>query len=117
MGFVALDGQRFSLGSAAIRSSSRTVLSPRLAPQLNMMSLRANDASATQYRHLMPANAVDLSSASVESMITKSKGERLTHLEEQAMEALKFAVENSEVEHPVFPCAMIAGDMVILDLL
>eukprot|EP00954_Amorphochlora_amoebiformis_P028756 1392172-Amorphochlora_amoeboformis.AAC.2 len=60
---------------------------------------------------------LDMKTASVEEMIKKSKDDRITHLEEQAMEALKYAVENSHHEHPVFPCAMIAGDMVILDLL
>eukprot|EP00467_Chlorarachnion_reptans_P020195 CAMPEP_0114513008 /NCGR_PEP_ID=MMETSP0109-20121206/15308_1 /TAXON_ID=29199 /ORGANISM="Chlorarachnion reptans, Strain CCCM449" /LENGTH=368 /DNA_ID=CAMNT_0001692787 /DNA_START=547 /DNA_END=1653 /DNA_ORIENTATION=+ len=58
---------------------------------------------------------MEVESATIEDMITKSKEERLNHLEAQAMEALKFAIENHE--HPVFPCAMIAGDMVILDLL
>merc|ERR1711937_693856 len=54
-------------------------------------------------------------SMSVDQMISKSKNDRISHLEEQAMEALKYAIETRE--HPVFPCAMIAGDMVILDLL
>merc|ERR1719217_440295 len=40
---------------------------------------------------------------------------RLNHLEEQAMKALKLAVENHE--NPVFPNAMIAGDCVITHLL
>lgn len=40
---------------------------------------------------------------------------RLKHLEEQAMLALKLAVENHE--NPVFPNAMIAGDTVITHLL
>ena len=36
-------------------------------------------------------------------------------MQKQALETLKTAVESSE--HPVFPCALIAGDVVILDLL
>lgn len=36
-------------------------------------------------------------------------------VQRQALETLKTCVENSE--HPVFPCALIAGDVVILDLL
>ena len=36
-------------------------------------------------------------------------------MQAQALETLKTAVEKSE--HPVFPCALIAGDVVILDLL
>eukprot|EP00466_Bigelowiella_natans_P000469 jgi/Bigna1/33311/e_gw1.1.454.1 len=41
--------------------------------------------------------------------------ERQAHLESQAMQAIKFTVEN--YEHPVFPCALIAGDVVLLELL
>uniref|UniRef100_A0A7S4DY49 Phosphoadenosine phosphosulphate reductase domain-containing protein n=1 Tax=Lotharella globosa TaxID=91324 RepID=A0A7S4DY49_9EUKA len=48
-------------------------------------------------------------------LIAASKAERLAHLESQAMQALKYTVEN--YEHPVFTCALIAGDMVILELL
>lgn len=36
-------------------------------------------------------------------------------MQRQALETLKICVENSE--HPVFPCALIAGDVVILELL
>lgn len=36
-------------------------------------------------------------------------------MQRQALETLKTCVENSE--HPVFPCALIAGDVVILELL
>jgi len=51
----------------------------------------------------------------LDDMIAISKKERLGHLEEQAKQALVFAVENRE--NPVFPCALIAGDIVILELL
>jgi len=50
-----------------------------------------------------------------EQYITESKEMRLKHLEEQAMFALKIAVEN--YGNAVFPNAMIAGDLVITDLL
>jgi phosphoadenosine phosphosulfate reductase len=50
-----------------------------------------------------------------EAFIAESKEMRLTHLEEQAMFALKTSVEN--FENPVFPNAMIAGDCVITHLL
>lgn len=36
-------------------------------------------------------------------------------MQEYATEVLRHAVES--YEHPVFPCALIAGDVVILDLL
>jgi len=36
-------------------------------------------------------------------------------LQRQALESIKTAVESSQ--HPVFPCALIAGDVVILELL
>lgn len=50
-----------------------------------------------------------------EQFIQESKDMRLKHLEEQAMYALKIAVEN--YGNAVFPNAMIAGDLVITDLL
>lgn len=50
-----------------------------------------------------------------EQFIQESKDMRLKHLEEQAMYALKIAVEN--YGNAVFPNAMIAGDVVITDLL
>ena len=50
-----------------------------------------------------------------EQFIAESKEMRLKHLEEQAMFALKIAVEN--YGNAVFPNAMIAGDVVITHLL
>mmetsp|Transcript_9373 Transcript_9373/g.15583 ORF Transcript_9373/g.15583 Transcript_9373/m.15583 type:complete len:428 (-) Transcript_9373:50-1333(-) len=50
-----------------------------------------------------------------EQFITESKDMRLKHLEEQAMFALKIAVEN--YGNAVFPNALIAGDCVITHLL
>jgi phosphoadenylyl-sulfate reductase (thioredoxin) len=50
-----------------------------------------------------------------EQYIQQSKDMRLQHLEEQAMYALRIAVEN--YGNAVFPNAMIAGDIVITDLL
>lgn len=50
-----------------------------------------------------------------EQFIEESKAMRLQHLEEQAMYALKIACEN--YGNAVFPNAMIAGDIVITDLL
>ncbi|GAX13448.1 hypothetical protein FisN_34Lh054 [Fistulifera solaris] len=50
-----------------------------------------------------------------EQYIAESKEMRLKHLEEQAMFALKISCEN--FDNAVFPNAMIAGDVVITDLL
>ena len=50
-----------------------------------------------------------------EQFIAESKSMRLQHLEEQSMYALKIAVEN--YGNAVFPNALIAGDVVITDLL
>jgi len=50
-----------------------------------------------------------------EAFISESKDMRLTHLEEQAMFALKTSCEN--FDNAVFPNAMIAGDCVITHLL
>ena len=66
--------------------------------------------SRTSVFRLSPVKAM-----SIEEMITKSKEDRLKHLEAQAMEALTIAAEN--FEHAVFPNAMIVGDCVITHLL
>ena len=47
-------------------------------------------------------------------MVDQSKRMRLDYLIQQAKDALKFAVKNGPV---TFPCACIAGDVVILHLL
>lgn len=52
--------------------------------------------------------------ASVEDLVAASKSARIDHLVEQAKASLTFAKENGPA---VFPCALIAGDVVILDLL
>lgn len=51
----------------------------------------------------------------VDQFVQHAKTKRLDLLERQALETLKIAVESSE--HPVFPCALIAGDVVILEML
>mmetsp|Transcript_119250 Transcript_119250/g.210880 ORF Transcript_119250/g.210880 Transcript_119250/m.210880 type:complete len:465 (+) Transcript_119250:100-1494(+) len=51
----------------------------------------------------------------IDTLIAESEEKRLTHLEEQAMDALKFCAEN--FKNPVFPNALIAGDVVITSLL
>lgn len=51
----------------------------------------------------------------VDQYVQQSRNKRLELLERQALETLRTAVEGCE--HPVFPCALIAGDVVILDLL
>jgi phosphoadenosine phosphosulfate reductase len=51
----------------------------------------------------------------VEEWNKKGKLNRLEHLEEQALETLKHALY--DFERPTFPCALITGDVVILDLL
>jgi len=71
---------------------------------------------------LRPSNSVAVKMADAtetvfdqEQFIAESKEMRLTHLEEQSMFALKIACEN--YGNAVFPNAMIAGDVVITDLL
>lgn len=51
----------------------------------------------------------------IEQLIADSRTKRLAHLEEQAMAALRVAVD--QFEKPVFPNAMIVGDCVITHLL
>lgn len=51
----------------------------------------------------------------VEDLIKKAREHRLKHLEEQALWVLRETI--SSYQNPAFPCALIAGDVVILDLL
>lgn len=74
--------------------------------------------SSTQYFGLAMADTAEKVEAKIfdqEQFIEESKTMRLNHLEEQAMYALKIACEN--YGNAVFPNAMIAGDIVITDLL
>ena len=70
-------------------------------------------------RHHDPSNPIAVRMSDKvfdqEAYIAESKEMRLKHLEEQAMFALKIAVEN--YGNAVFPNAMIAGDVVITHLL
>eukprot|EP00240_Pyramimonas_obovata_P001821 CAMPEP_0118935264 /NCGR_PEP_ID=MMETSP1169-20130426/15291_1 /TAXON_ID=36882 /ORGANISM="Pyramimonas obovata, Strain CCMP722" /LENGTH=458 /DNA_ID=CAMNT_0006878275 /DNA_START=101 /DNA_END=1477 /DNA_ORIENTATION=+ len=58
---------------------------------------------------------LDFAGKGLNDLIAESKDQRLQHLEEQAMGALKLAVEG--FSDPVFPNALIAGDCVITHLL
>lgn len=51
----------------------------------------------------------------LEEWVKEVVGDRLQHLEDQALAVLKKTVDT--FENPAFPCALIAGDVVILDLL
>lgn len=53
--------------------------------------------------------------ADIEKWNQEARDARLHHLEAQALETLKITVDR--FERPAFPCALIAGDVVILDLL
>jgi phosphoadenosine phosphosulfate reductase len=64
--------------------------------------------------HVVAVAAVS-EKVNIEEWNTAGRSSRMAHLEAQAMEALEKAVNS--FEHPTFPCALIAGDVVILDLL
>ena len=91
--FGAVSG--FSLGPAAVTSHHRS--------------------TTTAFNMASTAEKEDVKIFDQEQFIQTSKDMRLQHLEEQAMYALKIAVEN--YGNAVFPNAMIAGDVVITDLL
>lgn len=81
-----------------------------------LLPMVANAFAPTTFRRSI-AN-MRLSEAEIfdqEQFISESKSMRLKHLEEQSMYALKIAVEN--YGNAVFPNALIAGDVVITDLL
>eukprot|EP00271_Cylindrocystis_brebissonii_P011921 TRINITY_DN29944_c0_g1_i1.p1 TRINITY_DN29944_c0_g1~~TRINITY_DN29944_c0_g1_i1.p1 ORF type:complete len:351 (-),score=66.84 TRINITY_DN29944_c0_g1_i1:449-1420(-) len=70
-------------------------------------------ASATQ--HVAAVATVVQKAAPVEEWNAAARTARLEHLESQALDTLRKTLDN--FEHPTFPCALIAGDVVILDLL
>mmetsp|Transcript_15340 Transcript_15340/g.46328 ORF Transcript_15340/g.46328 Transcript_15340/m.46328 type:complete len:324 (-) Transcript_15340:551-1522(-) len=59
--------------------------------------------------------AMAAAAAGVKQWVSGTNAKRLTSLEDQALETLQTAANN--FQHPVFPCALIAGDVVILHLL
>lgn len=66
----------------------------------------------------MRANAATAEIAAppgLQSWVQNAQSSRRKWLEEHSLKVLQTAVEN--FRHPVFPCALIAGDVVILDLL
>ena len=77
-----------------------------------LIASHARVVPTTQSAALM---AGDVKVFDQEAFIAESKEMRLKHLEEQAMFALKIAVEN--YGNAVFPNALIAGDVVITHLL
>lgn len=56
-----------------------------------------------------------VSSENIEQWNSEARTQRLAHLEEQALSTLKHTL--GSFERPTFPCALIAGDVVLLDLL
>lgn len=74
-----------------------------------------NGVVATKFSSSALSMADDAKVFDQEAFISESKEMRLKHLEEQAMFALKIAVEN--YGNAVFPNALIAGDVVITHLL
>lgn len=51
----------------------------------------------------------------IEEWVNEARANRLQHLEEQALAILRKSIDT--FRNPAFPCALIAGDVVILDLL
>jgi len=95
---VSANGVMFNKGTNALKSvvvqPKRVVRSLAVAPR---------------------AEGMKFAGKGLEELVAESKDDRLKHLEEQAMGALKLAVEG--FSNPVFPNAMIAGDTVITHLL
>mmetsp|Transcript_23416 Transcript_23416/g.41420 ORF Transcript_23416/g.41420 Transcript_23416/m.41420 type:complete len:462 (-) Transcript_23416:123-1508(-) len=120
VGYLSSPGNLQSVGGIATRTTTQPRVAvrfagPSFAMRPGLKGAPKREPRQTARRSFAPAAEVEMKSMSVDQMISKSKNDRISHLEEQAMEALKYAIETRE--HPVFPCAMIAGDMVILDLL
>ena len=96
------------------RCQSRVVAQARTAapaPQRAQGLMTASRAVVSRSQAVVPRAA----SYDQEQFIAESEEMRLAHLEEQAMYALKISCEN--FENPVFPNALIAGDVVITHLL
>ncbi|KAK9823415.1 hypothetical protein WJX72_002591 [[Myrmecia] bisecta] len=88
-------------------------------------NIRPSHVPASSHRHhnlfLVSSRRQATVAAAVKSevdvapWVEEARSKRLQQLEEQALDALQKAVDN--FEHPAFPCALIAGDVVILHLL
>jgi uncharacterized protein with PIN domain len=80
-----------------------------------------NCAASSAANKVRAAHVVARSTASaptaelVQQFNDKASSDRLDFSEEQALSALRASAES--FKHPVFPCALIAGDVVILHLL
>mmetsp|Transcript_26472 Transcript_26472/g.52744 ORF Transcript_26472/g.52744 Transcript_26472/m.52744 type:complete len:440 (-) Transcript_26472:96-1415(-) len=95
--------------SLAVHTATAFAFAP--AHQSSLSLLRPPSSSSL----LMADTATEPKIFDQEAYIAQSKEMRLKHLEEQAMFALKIAVEN--YGNAVFPNALIAGDVVITHLL
>ncbi|KAL3159964.1 hypothetical protein ABBQ38_010352 [Trebouxia sp. C0009 RCD-2024] len=103
---------------SALRFSSPESVSRQGRCECNSNRTRAvRSRRGCQQRALQrkPVCAVAQTAIDISTFVQESRNKRLELLERQALETLKICVENSE--HPVFPCALIAGDVVILELL
>lgn len=109
-----------STGSTALpcRPGKTASAGPGTRRQLARRAPCRDSATAWSWRQLQRTNAAPTSTASTEAvagLVRAQNLKRLKFLEEEALDALKSAVKL--YQSPVFPCALIAGDVVILHLL
>lgn len=102
--FLSLSTLSLALGIKLVQSFTPVL------PSKKYVSFKTSIQLADTAEKTVEAKAFDQ-----EQFIDESKAMRLKHLEEQAMYALKIACEG--YGNAVFPNAMIAGDIVITDLL
>ncbi|CAK0787949.1 hypothetical protein CVIRNUC_011171 [Coccomyxa viridis] len=100
-----------SCSYAVFRPSSSPSQPHLAASRLPRQSLRAAVRPVPGRR----SAAVTAGKVDLDAWIQQSRESRWQWLEDSALQALKTAAEN--FERPAFPCALIAGDVVILNLL
>lgn len=118
-----LAGSRSTAGSVLpqaqrVKSSRWTVAQAKQRPFTNAAAAASvavsTSASASASHVQSQARGGNL----LESWNEEGLGSRMEHLEEQALAALRHVVERKDLfPSAVFPCALIAGDVVILHLL
>lgn len=104
--------------SAAARPVAKVTskaLGSQFFAQRSQAALSASQKTAYRSARRAVIRAAQISDETNEEWNKVAKAERLAHLEAQAMESLRKAGE--EFENTTFPCALIAGDVVILHLL
>ncbi|EIE26875.1 adenine nucleotide alpha hydrolases-like protein [Coccomyxa subellipsoidea C-169] len=106
---------RFSESRCSPSTTCSTTSASVCCPPTRRLSHGHSQHRLSAAKHVVRAAAAAPAKVDIDSWVQDSRRSREQWLEESALGALKTAVE--AFERPAFPCALIAGDVVILNLL